>query len=407
MNTVTLKIAFRNIFRQKRRTILTGFTLVGGFVLSSVSIGWSDGSYSDIINKFTSNQLGHIQIHYKDYRENPSIYKTIDNYERIGEKIEKIKSVKKWTPRLFCAGLVSVQDKSAGAQIIGVDPVLEENATNFSSKIVNGRSLKEKPSHEVVIGSVLLNILEAEIGDSVVVLSQAYDGSIANDEYVIVGSVESNNDMRDRMAFYLHIGDAQELLVLKNRVHEIAVIAGSLDDVNGVVNEIKEKLDNKYLEIVPWQIFAKSFYRAMQADKQGMWIMLFVIILIVSVGVLNSILMSVLERRKEYGVLRALGTTPIEVFSLIIYEVIILTIFSVILGTCIGITANHFLSIYGITLSESMTFGGVEFQTLKSTVNLRSILLPMVAVVFAASIVSIFPALHAARTEPAKSMRMQ
>jgi ABC-type lipoprotein release transport system permease subunit len=400
------KIAFRNIFRQKRRTILTGLTMVGGFVLASVSIGWSDGSYSDIINKFTSSRLGHIQIHYKDYRENPTIYKTIDNYEQVGERISQVKGVEKWAPRLFSAGLVSVKDKSAGAQIIGIDPILEEKATNFGQKIIKGKSFSELHSHEAIIGKGLLKILDADIGDEIVFVSQAADGSIANDVYTIIGSLESGDVISDRMSFYLHLQDAQELLALQNRVQEITIIASSMNIVRELVKKVENTLNNSDLEVAPWQVFAESFYQAMQVDKKGMWIMLFVIIFIVAVGVLNSVLMSVLERRREYGLLKAVGTKPFDIFFLVLYEVNVLALFSIILGAVIGVIINYILSVYGITLPEPMTYGGVEFQKLRSTVNLRCLYLPALTVILAASIISIFPALNAAKTEPAKSMRM-
>lgn len=401
------KIAFRNIFRQKRRTILTGLTMVGSFVLSSVSIGWSDGTYSDIINKFTSMQLGHIQLHYKDYRENPSIYKTIDNYKQVGAQISQVEGVEKWAPRLFSAGLVSVNDKSAGAQITGIDPSLEEKATRFSQKILKGKTLSSLPSHEAIIGKDLLKVLEADIGDEIVIVSQASDGSIANDIYNIIGSFEETGGLiSERMVLYLHIQDAQELFALENRVHEITVMARNLNIVKSVVERIEIALNNKDFEVAPWQVFAKSFYQAMEADKKGNWISLFVIMLIVAVGVLNSVLMSVLERRREYGLLKAVGTKPLEIFFLVLYEVNVLALFSIALGGIIGVIINYILSIYGITLPEPMTWGGVELHDLKSTVTSSSLYIPALTVILSASIISIFPAVSAAKTAPARSMRM-
>ncbi|MEA1947461.1 MAG: hypothetical protein U9N83_09195 [Thermodesulfobacteriota bacterium] len=105
-----LKIAFRNIFRQKRRAVLTALTMFGGFALAAISIGWSDGTYSFIIDKFTRNRLGHIQIHAQGYRDRPTLYKNIDNYKAIGKKLDNIKKIESWSPRLFASGLVSVAE---------------------------------------------------------------------------------------------------------------------------------------------------------------------------------------------------------------------------------------------------------------------------------------------------------
>jgi ABC-type lipoprotein release transport system permease subunit len=400
------KIAFRNVFRQKRRTILTALTMFGGFTLAAISIGWSDGTYSNIIEMFTRNRLGHIQIHGKGYLDRPSLYKTIDGYKTVGEKIQRVAEIQAWAPRLYSAGLASVGEKSAGVQIIGIDPLQETATTRFDKKIVEGRIFSQIPSPEAILGRGLTKILHARVGDEIVVVSQAADGSIANDKYHVIGIVESGDEISDRMAFYLHLQDAQELLVLKDRVHEIAVIVGNLDRVRSLTQKIQSALDDPDLEVAPWQEFAQPFYQAMKADQQGMWISLFVIVLIVAVGVLNTVLMSVLERTREYGVLKAVGTRPALIFVLVLYEVNIITFASIIVGAGLGMLINYLLSIQGITLPTSFTYGGIEFTKMYAEINARSLYIPAITVFLSASLVSVFPALKAARIEPARAMRM-
>jgi ABC-type lipoprotein release transport system permease subunit len=399
------KIAFRNIFRQKRRTILTALTMFGGFTLAAFSIGWADGSYNFIINMFTRHQMGHIQIHYKDYRDRPTLYKTINNTQSVGDQLSQIEEVEEWTARLYSAGLVSVGDKTAGTSIIGIDPVRENSATNFDKKIVQGTSFSENSSREAIIGRGLAEVLEAKTGDEVVVVSQAADGSIANDLYRLVGIIETGNTLSDRTSFYLHLRDAQELFVLEGRVHEIALIVKNLNMVKYVTSKVEKILENPDLEVSPWQVFAKSFYQAMKADKEGMWIMLFIIMVIVAVGVLNTVLMSVLERQREYGVLKAVGTKPYQIFKLVLYEVALLAVFSIIIGGILGFIINHSLSQSGVDLPQAFTYGGMEFKTMYTEVNARSLYIPGITVVISAILISIFPALRAANTEPAKTMR--
>lgn len=386
---------------------MTALTMFGGFTLAAISIGWADGSYNFIINMFTRNQLGHIQVHEKGYRDQPSIYKTITDYRAIGEQIEEIGQVENWVPRLYAAGLVSVNDKSTGAQVIGIDPVHEDAATRFSNKVSEGKSFSREASHQAVLGKGLAKTLEATVGDEIVIVSQAADGSIANDIYDIIGIAETGDDLSDRMSFYLHLDDSQELFFLEDQVHEIAVIVSSLDAVEPVTEIIRSRVDTSRLEVAPWQEFAKSFYQAMKADKQGMWIMLFVIILVVAVGVLNTVLMSVLERQKEYGLLKALGTKPGSIVGMVLYEINILAVGSIILGMILGTLINYFFSQNGITLPEAFTYGGVEFKTMKSEVNARSLYIPAITVFLAATLISFFPALKAAHTEPAYTMRQK
>jgi putative ABC transport system permease protein len=137
-----------------------------------------------------------------------------------------------------------------------------------------------------------------------------------------------------------------------------------------------------------------------------MWVLLVVIVVIVAVGVLNAVLMAVLERRREYGLLKALGTKPRRVIGLVLLEVLILSILAMIIGAGLGLTANLFLSHQGVKFSSGLTYGGMVFDTMKSEVNLRSFVIPAVTVLVCALLVSLVPAWKAARTEPAKTMRM-
>jgi putative ABC transport system permease protein len=401
-----LKMAFRNIFRQKRRTVLTGLSMLVGFLLAVIFIGWSDGAYNNIIKTFTGNRLGHIQIHKKGYLDRPSLYKTIDNVSRISTVLGEIREVRSWAPRLFSAGLASVGEKSAGVRIIGIDPERETKTTHFDEKVVEGPGLREKPSHQAVIGKGLAEILNAKIDDEIVIISQAADGSIANDLYTITGIFSSGNDISDRISFYLNLKEAQELLALEGRVHEIAVTVDKLNHVSRVNRLIRKKLDDPQLDVEPWWVFAKSFYQAMQADKEGMWIMLVIIVFIVAVGVLNTVLMSVLERRREYGLLKAVGTKPGQIIELVLLEIIILAVFSIILGSALGFGANSFLSVHGIQFGKGFTYGGMTFGTMYSEVNLRSFVIPALTVLLCSTMVSLYPSIKAAKTEPAKTMRM-
>lgn len=400
-----LKIAFRNIFRQKRRTVLTALSMFGGFVLAAFFIGWSDGMYSNIIDTFTRNQTGHIQIHEKDYLDRPSLYKTIDNPAELEKLLNETEDVDSWAPRLYSAGLASVGEKTAGIRIIGIDPALEDRTTDFREKIIEGNMFPGESTGEAIVGKGLAKILKASPGNEVVIVSQAADGSIANDAFKIVGILDSGDEIADRMSFYLPLSSAQELLVLEGRVHEIAVTVRDLDDVVSVNSALKQKVDLSKLSVSSWQEFAKSFYIAMKADQEGMWVMLVIIVMVVAVGVLNTVLMSVLERRREYGVLKAVGTRPSRIIKMVLLEVNILGILCIIAGIVVGLGINYLASTYGYTLPEPMTYGGMNFQHLQGEINARSFYIPAVTVIISATLVSLFPAFKAAHTDPAKAMR--
>ena len=301
-------------------------------------------------------------------------------------------------------GLVSVGDKTAGAQLIGMDPVREEAATGFSRKVDEGAFLSDIPN-EVLLGKGLARIVGARVGDGIVLLTQAADGSMANDVFNVVGIVDTGDATSDRMGLYLGLADAQKFLAIGGEVHEIAVIVDSLKRVPEITRSIRGVLDDPGLEVVPWQVFARSFYEAMKADQKGMWIMLFIIILIVAVGVLNTVLMSVLERRREYGLLKAVGTRPAVIVRLVLLELLWIALISVALGSVLGLCANWIFSIHGVPI-PSTTYGGVAFNRMYTEINARSLYIPAITIVSSAILVGFFPALKAARTEPARAMRI-
>mgnify|MGYP006279334497 CR=1 FL=1 len=399
-----LRIAARNVLRQKRRTVLTMLTMTGGFVLASFSISWADGSYHEVIEIFTRQRLGHIQVHAAGYQERPSLYKTIRKPVEIGRVVASVSGVEAWSPRLYTAGLASVENQSAAVRIVGVDPEREERTTGLTGRLVSGDTLDAASHDAVLLGTALADRLNAAAGDELTLVSQAADGSIANDIYRVTGLVDTGEDMQNRTQLFMTLQSAQDLFVLPGQAHEIAVTVNRLDEVRPVSRRIASELDDEQLQVQPWQEFARDFYHAMKVDQRGMWIMLGIILLIVAVGVLNTVLMAVLERQREHGLLRALGTRPAALAALILTEVSLMAVGSIGVGAVLALIANSALSIYGIELPQPITYGGMTFSRLHTELNLRSFVIPAVAVVLTAFGAGLYPAWKAARTDPAVAM---
>lgn len=410
------KLALRNLRRQRHRTLFTGLSMFVGFVMAGFFIGWADGTYNHIIDTFTRNRLGHIQIHQEGYLDRPSLYKTIGDPE-LGAFLLENSAIEAWTPRIYAGGLVSVGTHSAGAELIGIDVDREDATTSFSHKIVEGRYLnqgqREDPTSprgkEAVLGTQLAKTLKGTIGDEVAVFSQAADGSIAEELFTITGLVDLGDPGLNRSAFYISLEDAQDLLVLWDQAHEIAVVLRDMRTARETTAQVQQILDREYpgntLSTVSWQEFAADFYRAMQADKNGMYISLVVVVIIAAITVLNTVLMSVMERQREYGVLKALGTRPNDIVKMIMAETGLLALLSIILGTATTFLLNSYMARQGIELSEPIGWAGMQLTSMQGEVNLRSFIIPSITVIVTALVVSIIPALKAARTEPAKTMR--
>ena len=401
-----LRVAFRNIFRQKRRSLLTFLTILFGFVLSSLAIGMTFGTFNSVVDSFTRTNLGHIQIHEKDYLDRPALYRTVNDLPQISRLLAGLPEVEAWAPRCYAAGLASLGDKTSGVQVIGIDPERENGASRFNKKIKQGRVFRPDSYKEVILGAGLAKYLKARPGDEVVIVSQAADGSIANDAYRLVGLLDSGSPDSDRIAFYLPLKTAQELFVLDGRAHEIIVVARRLDRVDTLAGRIAAGLQSSGLSVQTWKEFARSFYQAMLRDRRNHQLMTYIILLIVAIGVLNTILMSVLERRREYGILKAVGTKPRHIFALILLEANILALLATALGAVLTLGINGYLSVKGIRYAQDITFGGMQLNKVYSAVNVETFLVPALTILVFTSVVAFFPALKASRLDPARTMRL-
>lgn len=414
-----LKISFRNIFRQRRRSFFTGLMMVVVTTLFSFFIGVHEGSYQGVIDMFTRSRTGHVQIHKAGYLDKPSLYKTINDYEDIGRRIEKLSFVNTWTERVYANALVFVDTKTTGAKIIGIDPKREMAVTRFMQKI-KGRSpaqqgggvfadvpLKgsQSPSKDVIIGAPLAKILKAKIGGELVIITQAADGSIANGIFKIIALAGSADDPSERNTVYMNIKTAQEFLELGGRVHEIAIIIKDQDDSKEAAQSIRDLHLDKTLEVSPWEDIERDFYKAMITDKKRSVIFFTIITLIVATGILNTVLMSVLERTREFGVLKALGTRPYYIFSGIILESTLLSVMSALLGSIIGSAINYYFSKHGLRYPTPIEFQGVYFTEMRSAVSVESVIKPLLLTIFTAITVSVYPAIRASWTIPVKALR--
>lgn len=402
---MVLRIAFRNCFRQRRRSVLTLAAMAGGFVLSSLSIGISDGTYLGLIEAFTRNRTGHVQIHGAGYLDKPTLYNTIDDPDRVGETIESLDVAAAWAPRVYSPVLAAAGNKTTGARIVGVLPGREARTTRLEYQVSAGRFLTGRSGPEVMLGHGLAEALGAATGGEVILIGQAADGSIANDVYRVVGIVGDDRDPYQRVALYMHLEEAQRFLELGRRVHEVAVVLADPSASKRIAGQLDGLLTGNPVEVSPWQVVEKAFYRAMQADLQGMWISLGIINLIVAIGVLNTVLMAIMERTREFGVLRALGTRPATVFVLILGETALLSVFGVLAGGALGVIFNALLAKHGIVYPTPVEYGGYVFDRLVSMVSFRSVWIPAVLTFGTAILVSLIPATRAARVAPARAMR--
>jgi ABC-type lipoprotein release transport system permease subunit len=241
-------------------------------------------------------------------------------------------------------------------------------------------------------------------GDSLIVISQAADGSLASGIYPVRGTYSTGNEATDRSSVYMHISDTQRLFALTGRVHEILVICSSLQQVEPAARRLRVKFEGQNLDVAAWPEINPVFYRSMQSDKQGAYYSYAIIVIIVAVGVLNTVLMSVMERRKEYGVMKALGTRPWQIVRMIYLELGAIALASAVAGSVITLALLYYFSINGISGFGEMTIGGITVTEYPTRIIPAAFYVPAVLIFISASLVAVYPAARAARIDPARAM---
>ncbi|MGI9323358.1 MAG: ABC transporter permease [Pseudomonadales bacterium] len=393
-----IKLAFRNLLRQRRRTLLTGLSMTGGYMLFVFAISLSEGSWNGVVDIFTLDSTGHIQVHKDDYAKRPKIHKTIHDRAQAEAVLQGNEDIAAFAPRVHSAALAYFGNKTSPSRVIGIDPQLEPHVTRIRDKVSAGSYFNSAPDadgyFQAMVGQGLANTLKLGLGDELVLISSGADGSIANDIF-IVQAIIGNKTSFDRLAVYLPLSAAQDFLTTGGDVHEYALLVEDRDDNEDIAEELQASLPS--LTVSPWQVIEATFHRTMQSDKQRDRFSLGLLVSIVFVGVLNTVLMSVLERTREFGVLRAVGSRPYQLVRLIFLETVMLSGISLAIGMALIMPVLVWFTRVGMEMPIAVDMGGVLFTHMKGEISLYVFLMPMAFMLLVAALVSLPPGLRAAR----------
>ena len=409
---LTLKLAFRNIFRNRRRTLLTGLSMLAGYVLLVVSFSLQDGVYHYMLEAYTQDSSGHLQITHKDYLDNPTLYRTVNNSAQLETLLEGDDLIKGLTSRIHSTALAYGDNKTGLAMLIGIDVARERTVSFIENKIQQGKYLTQNKNadgyYQAMIGQGLASSLKLQVGDELVLISQAIDGSMANDIF-IVSAIVGKQGSAERFNVYLPLVAMQQFMAMPNAVHRLILLIDDYEHSEEAALQLQQKYQSTLAEhdlaVFPWQVVEKEFYRVMKADKEGNVISMYIVVFLVCLGVLNTILMSILERTGEFGVLKAIGTSPTRIFIGILLESQVLAILCCVLGFLIALPINYYFTYVGIQLPEPMEISGLSFEYVRGLMNITVFMYPASILLCATFLISIIPAYRAAKIKPLDAMR--
>jgi putative ABC transport system permease protein len=403
-----LKLAWRNIWRNKRRSILTLAAVTFAVLMAIGMRGIQLGTYALNIKTAVELFSGYLQVQTKGYNETPKLSLCFREDKNIKSAIESTKGIQSYSSRVYADGLISFKDNSRGVAIFGIQPDKEKEVTTFVENIDTGKFFTSDSSDEIVVGSQLLKNLNAKIGDEVVLLAQGFDGSLGNQKFKIVGTVRLGVQEMEATVVFMGLKSAQSLLALGNKVNVIAIKANDLNNLNEIKNSLNTKLPNKNLTVLPWNQVNPELQQAIQLDNISGILFLGILIVIVAFGILNTVLMSVTERFREFGVILSIGMPQKKLTYLVYIETLFIALIGLLFGNLLGYFVNYYLILHPIV------FGG-ELKKLYELYHflpeLRSSLQISIFIYVSFSIIGIsilsclYPAYRVYKLEPLKGIR--
>lgn len=405
------RIGWRNIWRQPRRTMITVGAMAIGVMFCLTMIALTDGIYSDLFDRIVTRSLGHAQVHHPEYPKKRAMWETVTDADELLAELEALPDVQHATARLFGYALLGFEDRSTGSQLIGVVPGSETAMTSLADRVVEGSYLSDTPSRELVMGEGLARKLRLSIGDEVVAVTQAADGSTGNDLYTVVGIFKTGSVILDRSASYTHMEDLRELLVLPGQAHEIALQAASREVIDPMIAAAGPISEAHGGQVRSWALVSPQLAQMMEmADASGIIMMVFIFSL-AALGILNTMLMSVFERTKELGVIRALGLRPRQMVTLVMFESFALATVACLVGVPLGLAGDAYLVFHGLDMSglmEGYSILGVNYEPLwMGEFNADKVVQVVIGLFVISFMAAIWPAIRVARLKPVDAMRQE
>jgi ABC-type lipoprotein release transport system permease subunit len=413
-----ISVALRNLTRNRWRTRLT----VAGVAVAVAMLIWSDsmmeGFLVAMIRSATAMQLGDARIETVAHADRPSIYESFPLSAVSMAQLQRIAGVRAAAPRLETFGLVGHGTRSQVAAIIGVDPEAEASTSEIASALVTGRWLTKGSAvaqgpKEIVLGATLADLLSAKQGDELVVLLQAADGSMGDDRVKVIGIARTGTTELDRQAAWMRLPDVAWLAALEGQAHEIVLRFERGADVDRTTNGVRAALagitGDPKLVVRSWQEIVPDLHQMVELSRQSMVLLYFIIYFVAALGILNTQRMTALERRREFGVMMAVGMTPRRLAGMVILESVLLTTFGAILGMLLGWGISAWHAHAGLDLaafgSEGFSYQGVTFTSrIHFVLTAPMVVVPPLVVMVVGAICGLWPAVASARLDAARAI---
>jgi len=419
--TIILKLAWRSFLRHRRRSLITGSAIALGLAMMLVFVGLADDGHRRMADIGIHLGASNVVVQGRGYQDTQSLDHVVGDPAQVAETARALPGVATVTSRLQGSGLVSTGESSAAVVVAGVDPRVEPAISTIASadKRVRGDYLRPRETldfatqpGDIYLGDELARSLELSIGDRVVLMvSPRGGGRPASAAFHLRGTFRTGLTELDSFYAQIDLADARSLMATGDAVTQVSIMTDDLDDTDAVAARLRDALGQRDdLEVLTWKRALRELYESIVLDDLSMYLMMAIVFVIVALGIFNTVLMSVVERTRELGVMMALGTSRRRLFAAVLAEATVLALTASAVGLALGLGIHAWIHSHGIDVAslygDDLELAGIVFEGRIYSYLTAGVVIQWTAVVAAIVLASsLYPAYRASRLEPVEAMR--
>ncbi|TYP99003.1 ABC-type lipoprotein release transport system permease subunit [Tenacibaculum adriaticum] len=349
-----LKLAWLNIWRNKRRTLITATSVFFAVLLAIVFRSLTDGVYDNMIHNVVSYSSGYLQIHKKGYWDEQSIDNTFEEDEQLYQELLKNQKVTHIMPRLQTFALASYAEKTKGVLVLGIDPVKEKEVNNLHDKIIEGEYIETINDNGVVLGEGLASQLKLNVNDTLVLLGQGYHASSAAGKFRVkglikLGAIELNNNV-----VYMPLQQSQYMHGADHRLTSVSVMLDKATNLKKLKQSLQGAINSDAYEVLSWKEMMPEMDQYIEADSTGHNIIIGILYFVISFGLFGTLLMMIFERKHELGILIAVGMKKRLLAFVLLLESIMISLIGCFAGVIGGMLTIKWFMVHPINLTGDL-----------------------------------------------------
>lgn len=404
---LTFKLAWRNIWRNKRRTLITMTSIVVAVLLSAVMRSMQEGQYDDMIQSTVGTFSGYLQVHADGYWDNQTLDNSFQATDSLLQTLQSPEGVTAVAPRIESYALGAGKQQSRPVMVMGIDVEAEQYLSNPQKRLQKGSYFERNDEQAALVGRDVLQRLNMQVGDSLVLLGQGFRGMSATGLYPIKGTVSFPNPEMNKSLVMLPLQTAQYFLAAEGRLTTASFTVENPEKITPTIEQLKSRLSDQY-EVMSWREMMPSLVQSIEADRGSGYIILGVLYMVVGFGILGTVLMMVTERTYEFGIMLSVGTPRGKLARILGIEILFLAMLGSVIGILISLSIAWYFHLNPIQLTGDMA-AVTESYGLQPIIPFSVdpwIFLSQALIIFAITLLfSLIPIFNASKLNPVEAMR--